>query len=225
MTKKSKKDGGLRKDGTSTRTRTSRAKKKGGTPRIMIAAVAVIIAGAALLFWPKGNSVPTGIGERQSVVTVPDPEDSTRTIVPGAPRSGDVDINHEDQKLTPETPEGEKAAAQEEPIKKIEPVVKAKPAPAKPKPKSTQPPPPPILPGSEGRWAVQTGGFGDAANADQEAARLKTTGWDAMVRAGSNSQGEMVYRVWIGYFESRDQANAFIRQNKKSLADAFVVHR
>ena len=56
-------------------------------------------------------------------------------------------------------------------------------------------------------------------------ARLKTLGWDARVRAGNNSSGEMVFRVWIGYFSSRQSAQTFINQNSKQLSGAIPVHR
>jgi cell division protein FtsN len=220
MPKKS--NDGLRKDGTSHRSRSGGSGRGNGTPPVMIAALVVVVIGAALLFWPKGGSSPTGIGEQQSVVTMPDSSSSAHNMAAtGAARSGDVDINQQGQQLTPEIPEGEP----QEKVEEKAPTEKPKPKPVS-KPKSpAKPAVPPIQPQSEGRWAVQTGGFGDAVNADKEAARLQTKGWQSMVRAGSNSQGNMVYRVWIGYFASRDEAGTFIKQNRKNLADAFVVHR
>jgi len=222
MAQKPQADEGLRKNGTSKRSRSGGSGRGRGTPPIMVAALVVVVIGAALLFWPEGGPSPTGIGEQQSVVTIPDSTSSDQNIASNAAtRSGDVDINLQDQTLTPEKPEGgtpEKAVET-----KPAPKPKAKPTP-KPKPQS-KPASPPIKPQSKGSWAVQTGGFGDAANADKEAARLQSSGWQAMVRAGSNSQGTMVYRVWIGYFASRDEAGKFIQQNRTSLADAFVVHR
>ncbi len=223
---KSKPDGGLRKDGTSRRSRAGNNGRGQGTPPIMIAALVVVVVGAALLFWPKGGPDPTGIGEQQSVVTVPD-SISTARHMPSteAPRSGDVDITQQGGQLTPEKPVGE--AAISEAAKKQETISVTKSVP-KSTPKSrniSKPVVPPIQPRPEGSWAVQTGGFGNAANADKEAGRLENAGWKAMVRAGGNSQGDMVYRVWIGYFASRDEAGGFIKQNRKKLVDAFVVHR
>ena len=230
MAKKSQANDGSRKNGTSRRTRAGKTNRQQGTPRIMIAALVVVVVGAALLFWPKGGSTPTGIGEQHSVVTSPDSTGTGQHSIPaGTPQSGDVDINNEGLKMTPETPKSEakKNNEVEKPAEKSEtkpaekpvekPVVKKK---SKPKPAA-----PAIEPSSDGRWAVQAGGFGDAANADREADRLAKAGWQAMVRTGNNSNGDMVYRVWIGYFSSRDQANAFISQNRKTLADAYPVHR
>ncbi|MCP4291313.1 MAG: hypothetical protein GY780_05700 [bacterium] len=224
------KNEGSRKNGTSTRSKAGQLGRKQGTPSIMLVAVVVVILGCALLFWPKGGSKPTGIGESQSIVTAPDSAAQTElSIHSDTPRSGDVEIADQGLKMTPETPHSDQQPSEDQESEKV--VVKTE------KPKASQSQPvkkvksnpkpdaPAVKPGTEGRWAVQTGGFGDAANADKEAARLGEMGFKAMVRAGSNSQGTMVYRVWIGYFTSRDQGNTFLKQNKKNLADAFVVHR
>ncbi len=229
MAKKNQPAEGSRKTGTSKHSRAGNRGRQQGTPRIMLAALVVVVVGAALLFWPKGGSTPTGIGEQHSVVTTPADSNS---VVPSAvanqsPQSGDVDINQEGLKMTPESPDGagDKTKIQENPADKPAAKPKPKPKPATKLAEQKKPATPPIKPTSDGRWAVQTGGFGNAVNADREADRLAQDGWQAMVRTGNNSKGDMVYRVWIGYFSSRDVANAFIRQNKKVLSDAYAVHR
>lgn len=216
------KKGGLRKDGTSRRTRAGRS-GHGGLPRIMILAVVVIVAGAALLFWPRGGSVPTGIGENQTVVTAAEAVD-----VSGTPRSGEVDIAEEAVTLTPEPSETPPVTA--EPAKPVEKAVEktvteTKTAPPPPAPKPAAPPAERIIPVSDGPYGVQTGSFQDAANADKEAARLKAKGWDTRVRAANNSEGDMVFRVWIVYFKSRTDAQTFINQNPRELGGAIPVHR
>lgn len=220
MTAKKSGDG-LRKTGTSRRLRTGKG-KSGGTPRIMILAVLLVAAAAAFLFWPKGGGSPAGIGEHRSVVTAPAPLDSSTTgLADNRPRSNEVDINEAEVKVVPEEPRDGHAVREQTPP---DPAPSKKPA-QKPAQKATIPPAQKVQPSSEGRWAVQTGGFGKAENADQEAARLQKTGWNAIVMAGSNNQGRIVYRVWIGYFPSRDEAQLFLNQNKDRLSDAFVVHR
>jgi cell division septation protein DedD len=72
---------------------------------------------------------------------------------------------------------------------------------------------------------VQVGSFGEAANADGAAAKLRAAGWDARVKVGNTSDGTMIHRVQIGYFTTRQQAEAFIAQNRKDLAGAIAVHR
>ncbi len=215
--------GGLRKDGTSRRTRAGRS-GHGGLPRVMILAVIVIVAGAAVLFWPRGGSVPTGIGENQTVVTASD-----TTEREGIPRSGEVDIGAETVPLTPEKAENTPAKTPAPVVEKktaapVKTVVKESPPPAvKPKPapvKRTL-----VKPVDNGPYGIQTGAFGDAANAEKEVARLKAKGWTAKLRAGNNSKGDMVYRVWVVYFKTRDNAQTFINQHPRDLAGAITVHR
>ena len=225
MAKQDENQDGLRKKGTSRRSRAGRAGKGGTMPRIMVLGVLVIVAAGAALFWPRGGNVPTGIGEHQTIVsTLPDSQ-----TVTAPPRSGEVDINSEAARLTPEKAEtevGQQAlpAAEEAAPPPAEPEQKKE----EPKPqpvKKTQPTQPRIEPRSDGPWAVQVGAFGQAENADSEAARLKAKGWDARVRAGNNSSGNMVFRVWIGYFDTRERAQGFINQNSRHLAGAIPVHR
>ena len=50
-------------------TRSGGRRGRPGVPRIMWVAILVIVAGAVLLFRQGGDDVPTGIGERRTVVT------------------------------------------------------------------------------------------------------------------------------------------------------------
>jgi cell division protein FtsN len=219
------------KSGTSRRSRLGRAGQGGTMPRIMVAALLVIAAGGAALFWPRGGGVPTGIGDQHTMVTAQ--EDSTLNGQP--PRSGDVDIATESAPpLTPEKPEGQTVPERptETEVKKVQvpPEQVVEKAVEKPKPKKATPPAkkttePKVLPQATGSYAVQVGAFGQAENADTEAARLKALGWDARVRAGNNSSGEMVFRVWVCFFANRDLAQTFINQNSRHLRGAIVVHR
>jgi len=225
MTSRKDKSGsdGLLKDGTSRRKRAAARRNRPGTPRIMLAALLVVLVGAALLFWPRGGSVPTGIGESQTVVTAPSVADTNGvTTAGGSQRSGDVDIEQAARDIKPEQPEGA-TAKQDEPAPPGKQATPA--AQSRQTNKPAAPPPEPVVPSSDGSYAVQVGAFGDAENADEEAARLLAKGWDARVRAGNNSAGKMVFRVWIGYFASRDEAQKFIQQNRKAIPGAIPVHR
>ena len=238
MTKQGDKSDGSLKSGSSRRSRMGHAGQGGTMPRVMVVALLVIVAGGAALFWPRGGSVPKGIGEHQTVVATPESTgDET------SPRSGDVDINdvgtttlqpeqsHSD--IPPQNPETQKAVDKPAQVKPVETQTQQaaskppaqKPAVTKPKPQRPKPPATKIEPSSTGPYAVQVGALGQAVNADNEAARLKALGWDARVRAGNNSNGEMMFRVWIGYFSSRQVAQSFIDQNKKHLPSAIPVHR
>ncbi len=215
-----------------------RSRRGRGLPRIMWVAIAVCVIGAVLIFRDQGGRVPTGIGEFQTVVTAPE-EGNTLQDADG-PRSGDVDISDQATTLTPEKPAGEPTGQTGDKTTSKPPVKQAttsettpKPAVTKPaatKPaaaKPTQPAPPPqlIKPAARGPYLVQTGSFGDPENADKEANRLKKLGFDARVKMGNTSDDALIYRVRIGYFKSRTEANAFIRQNRKSMPGAIPAHR
>jgi cell division protein FtsN len=202
-----------------TGSRVRRRRKGKGLPRIMWVAIAVCIIGAVLIFRDKGGDVPTGIGEYQTIVTAPD--EDTNLVEKSEPRSGDVDISDQAATLTPEKSKGQTAD------KPVEPAPVKQAATTTTTPKSTTPKPAPqlIKPATSGPYLVQTGSFGDAANADKEATRLKDKGFDARVKMGNTSDNKLIYRVRIGYFKSRTEAEAFIRQNRKAMPGAIPAHR
>jgi cell division septation protein DedD len=209
---------GLLKDGTSRLARTGGQRR---IPPVMWLAAVAIAAGAFFLFRGQGGG-DSGIGDRRSVVTVS--PDSALMGQGAAPRSGDVEIAEETRDLTPEQPAG----ATEPAVTEAEP----EPAPPAPEPEPARQQTPaattaaePIVPAERGGWIVQTGSFGTASNADQEAARLRAAGLDARVKMGNLSDGTIAYRVRIGYFASREQARAYARQEKALIPGAIAVHR
>jgi len=215
---------GFLKDGTSRRAKAGPGR---GIPRILWVAGVVCAIGAFLLFRQPGVDVPTGIGERSSVVTVG--ADSIVTPGTAAPRSGEVDIGDEARELVPESPdEGAVPAAQattQETVKPQEQAVTTT-APARPKPAPKQSPPAErVAPAATGSWVVQIGSFGSPENADREATRLREAGWDARVKVGNTSGGSMIYRVRIGYFATRDLARTFAKQNQDKIPGAIAAHR
>lgn len=209
---------GSPKSGKKTRSRSSRSSGGRGIPRFMWIAIAVCVVGAVVLFRDQSNDIPTGIGERQTVVTAMDIDNTLVGDV--SPRSGDVDINDQANNLTPEKPDATSTA---KPEPKAE-TTQAAPKKSAPK-KAATPPPPPIAPSEMGPYMVQVGSFGDADNADKEAGRLREMGLDARVKVGNTSSGALIFRVRIGYFKSRSEADNYIRQNRKKIGDAIAVHR
>ncbi len=203
-----------------------------GTPRIIWLALLIGIVGAVLLFRSPGGGKTSGIGENRSVITVPADDLDTMvtnqdlggslpesTQVSAQPRSGDVEIQQISPVLTPENPEPG-SPAQKEPA----------PAPtAAPKKTYTAPAEqkavPEIQPEAAGSYLVQTGSFGKAQNADQEADRLQKLGWDARVKVSSTAGGDMVYRVRVGFFKDRTTAEQFIHTHRDQLRGAIAVHR
>ncbi len=202
-----------------------RSRRGSGLPRIMWVAIVVCIIGAVLIFREQGDRMPTGIGEYQSVVTA-DQEGATLQDQNG-PRSGDVDISDQTTKLTPEKPTGESRPTEDKPADKPPVKKTTTPKPTNTKPANTKPAPAPVLitPSASGPYLVQTGSFGNADNANKEANRLKKLGFDARIKTGNTADNSLIFRVRIGYFKSRTEAEAFIRQNRKSMPGAIPAHR
>ncbi len=213
-----------------TRRRKNLAGRDGGRiSRPVLIAVVVLVAAGAYLFWPRGGGAPSGIGDQFTVVTA----DTSATA---APRSGSVDIDEHLQSLVPEQPEGAASAAAAAPTG--EPPAPAAEA-APPPPAAGEPAKTPakkpvadaapaearVAPRPTGPWAVQIGAFGKEANAQALVGDLAGKGVTAHTRAASTSSGDMVYRVWIGWFASREDATLFAKQQKKIIGDAYPVHR
>lgn len=205
-----------------------------GTPKIIWVALLVCIIGAALLFRNPSSDVPTGIGENRTVVTVPAeqdlpvPADSLQGdgTAEAGPRSGEVDLDQLVAELTPESPSSQ--TVRRPPLRTPSP----QPEPQTPvreqtdRPRSDPPPPlTPTDPKPRGNYVVQTGSFGGPENADKEALRLQALGWDALVKVSDMADGSIVYRVQIGYFATKTEADTFIRANRKELSGSIPVHR
>lgn len=95
--------------------------------------------------------------------------------------------------------------------------------PARPEPSGALPPR--VVPQARGPYLVQAGSFGDTENAQKEADRLRGFGWEATVRVGNTASGGLTYRVQIGYFATREDAQTFIDQNRVRLPGAIPAHR
>ena len=213
-----KKNKGLLKQGTS---RLARTGGRRGIPPILWIAAVVCAVGAFLLFRQPGGETPTGIGERSSVVTVG--ADSAGTTGADTPRSGEVDIDGETREIVPEPAEDGAADVEEAPVQE-----ETAPAPGPARTQTAPPEAPPeerVEPADRGGWVVQVGSFGSPENADREAARLREAGWDARVKVGNTADGNMIYRVRIGSFATRDLAQTFARQNSDQIPGAIAVHR
>ncbi|NIW24941.1 MAG: hypothetical protein GWN29_10440 [Gammaproteobacteria bacterium] len=61
--------------------------------------------------------------------------------------------------------------------------------------------------GNESEWYIQIGAFGDEGNAQRQAARVDTFGFDAHVTAFPSGSG-VVHRVRIGPQSTRERAEA-----------------
>ena len=222
-----------RRSGGAAGRRRTHATRRGGPPRVMILAGVVIVLGALALFWPQRGGQPGGIGEQRTVVTAGDSTGGGQDVRPPV-RSGDVDIAQASPDLVAEQPAGGDRP-QSRPATKTKttntnttavPSTPAEPATRTAPPASSgQKPAAGIKPQSAGDWVVQAGAFGNAANADRDALRLRELGWDARVHAGANSGGQTIYRVWIGYFASKEDARSFIDSQRDHLSGAIALRR
>ncbi len=216
--KKERADGAAR--GTARRRARFAVKSDGGRiSRPLLVAMIVILAGGAYLFWPRGGGAPTGIGEQLTVVTA----DSTATA---APRSGSVTIQEEQQAIVPETPSGgsTETVRNPEPVEPEPTVTDPKPQ-AKSQPAAEAPEKPRITPRPSGSWAVQIGAFQTEDNAKNLVSSMAEKGVTAQVRAAGTSSGAIVYRVWIGWFSSRQEALDYGKQERRIIGDSYPVHR
>jgi len=94
------------------------------------------------------------------------------------------------------------------------------------KPAPTESPAAPARPSASpaGLWSVQVAAFKTQAQADALQKQLKRAGFDAYVAAASGSEGQTNYRVRIGTFKSKAEAQRIAEQvrGERSLA-AFIT--
>lgn len=203
----------------------------GRMSRPLLVALIIVLAAGAFLLWPRGGNVPTGIGEQVTVVTAPD------TTAHERPHSGDVDIQEASHPVVAEKPAGTSPSAPStskpaatKPTKK-QPTATARagmatggetiPAPAK----ATPQPGPVITPTNDGPYALQLGSFSSETNAQKVRDQYLQLGYPVHVRAASTSEGAIVYRVWVGFFASRQEAQSYAKGHAPELTDTIAVHR
>ena len=67
---------GMFKDSSRRKAASNKTSDKKGMPKIMWLAMGVCVVGAVFLFYSSKSSVPTGIGENQTIITAEDLETS-----------------------------------------------------------------------------------------------------------------------------------------------------
>jgi DedD protein len=87
----------------------------------------------------------------------------------------------------------------------------------KPKPKLSSPPAKLV-----DQWMVQLGSFSAKANAEKYAAKVKASGFPAMV-SSFRSGGKRMYRVQVGPNDERSSADRLVKQLKKSGHKGLVM--
>lgn len=222
---------------------------KGGMSRILWLVALLCVVGAVALFRTSGGGkMPVGLGEKRTVVTAPEAGDAPRSgevdiasqglkLTPEKQVPGS-DLGHADNApLELET--SQRLDESGTPDQSVPPATTGgtKPAPAEPAPapamdpEPVRPDPAPaaqptaLAPQAQGPYLVQAASLGDQEKAQAEADRLQKFGWEAAVRAAGKAGGGMTFRVQIGYFATREDAQAFIDQNKAKLPGAIPAHR
>jgi cell division septation protein DedD len=188
--------------------------------RPMVIALVGVVAVASYFFWPRGGGVRVGTVDPVHVVRV------DTTMVAPAPRSGEVDLGTARQPLVAEPQSHEQTTARDIPLDlrtRVEP--EPQPAPAPAETVAASPPAPVPEPTAQGNYALQVASFESEAGALELRDDLTTKGYPVHVRAASVSGGAIVYRVWVGYFASRDDAAAYGAAQGETLAGATPVHR
>jgi cell division septation protein DedD len=243
---------GSRPQATPRRRRGLGGDEGGRLSRPLMIAILVIIAGGAYLFWPRGGGEPVGIGEQRSVLTAEgvigeqprsgavDIDGEMIPLVPEQPAGATGEAADPSGAATGPTDAGDVArendrAASASPTgneTRTETRTEAAPPPPSSERNAgsasgrpTAEPEAPVKPRATGPWAVQVGAFQSEANADGLVTQLADKGVDAQVRAAGTSSGDLVYRVWVGWFPSRSEAAAFARQERARIGEAYPVHR
>ncbi len=191
--------------------------------RPLLIAVVGVVAVAAIIFWPRGGSLRLDADDPIHVVRV------DTTVVAPVPRSGDVDIATARQPLVPETPSREPTTDRDRPLTITSPAAPADVVPAPtPEPEPTAPPaePAPIpQPTASGAYALQVASFETEVGAQTLRDDLSARGYPVHVRAASTATGAIVYRVWVGYFQNREDAATYGAAHPEALSGATPVHR
>lgn len=186
------------------RPRSGTASRNQGNSKLIIGVVVVAVVIAAALLWPRGGNIDDSV----SVMTL----ENQPVPAVDTPASSDVNI---DEAVTEIVPESSEATT---------PKPKPKPAP-KPEPAKVVAAPKPAVnanigaPGAEGSWGVQVFASSTRQGADKYKAKMDAKGFRAVVRSGDDG----THRVWIGYFKSRDYAEAWKRTNSGSIPDKTMV--
>jgi cell division septation protein DedD len=201
--------------------------RRPGPSRIMIGAGVVILAIALWVFWPRGGD--TGDMTGQTAVLTLDPA-GPGVIDEETPRSSDVDLGEEVPEMVPEQPASNRTttAVTEKAVAKVTDEAAKMPPLNDPLAKADEKLEPAAMPGDPaetGKWAVQLGAFGSEKNAQKMGDVYRNKGFRVEVPAMRTTGGGLSYKVWIGFFNTRGEANEWAQKHKSDLGDFYITHR
>ena len=184
----------------------------------------LILLAAAFLFWPHGDDdpTPTRMVLTPESVREDNPGSATTDAATGtlaaAEESVPVDgigssVSSLDEtvELPAETlPRGETRIVDSTPKATQPTPVAAQPKPRQTETRTSSPQrTAPSSPLAEGRYVLNVGSFSTQSNADTQARELIGKGLNAHVHAAAKDDGTIIYRVRVGYFESRSVAESY----------------
>jgi len=191
------------------------------------------VAVAAWIFWPRGGGRQGVVLDDQIPLVTAD-SSATAAPPPAQPRSSDVNLGLEVKPIVPEKPA---SSAPETPQNKPADTVgsngdgSGSPGAAttgKTTPGRNAAPAaerPVLSPGPAGKWAIQVGAFGSRANADKLATGLRARGLRVETCRG-NLAGGTAWKVWIGYFPTREETVRWLRKHRDEVGMAtYITHR
>ena len=178
---------------------------------------AIVLALMAIIFVPALlQKAPEPLGEDVEI-TIPSPEN---TVLPQTPV--------ETPPAPPKTVAEPEEAVPEMPTPSIPPVLPEEAAPSELPPETPQPSAPEktALPKAvslqEGTFSVQLGAYTDDKGANSMVNRLKRAGYPAYTEPNM-ARSQMVWRVRVGPFKNRGDANTVLTQLKKDGHNGQVV--
>ncbi len=183
------------------RPRSGTTSRNQGNSKMIIGIVAVAVVIAAAILWPRGGG---DVDDNVSVMTL----ENQPVPTVDAPVSSDVNIDDAVTEIVPESSEATTPTPEPipEPVKVVvepEPAITANIG----------------SPSAEGSWGIQVFASSTRQGAENYKAKMDAKGFRAVVIPGDDGK----HRVWIGYFKSRDYAEAWKRTNSGSIPDKTMV--
>jgi len=192
-------------------------------PLIYLVAAVLILGAAAVLFWPRGQNpqmppsmvlTPESVRQPEAAQTAGDEtaETALQAGVETPALPGDALAGGERRIV-----DGSQAAASQETLTPPESATET--APARPATRRDTASTPTSAsqptavesngPGSAGRFVLNVGSFSSRENADRLVERLARQAIQAHVHRTTTETGQTVYRVRVGYFEERGDAERY----------------
>lgn len=78
---------------------------------------------------------------------------------------------------------------------------------------------------SERPFAIQVGSFRDKSRAESVAVKLREQDYPAHIATKDLGQRGVWYRVWVGKFETKEEAAQILEKIRQNYKDSFIISR